>query len=160
MTVDLKTLKAGDLIKLRNGETHTVTSVEKSHNDTRLNVCTETARIGCSINKAPEWHHSFTGYLGYVNNNCPFDGDIVEILPNGAITDIPKQPTDAINPAHYQQNGIQTIDAIEAWGLNYNLGNAIKYLSRAGKKEEDKLIEDLKKAIWYIEREIKMLEKK
>jgi len=67
---------------------------------------------------------------------------------------------DAINPAHYQQNGIQTIDAIEAWGLNFCLGNAVKYLSRAGKKEEGKLVQDLRKAIWYIEREISNQEKK
>lgn len=56
------------------------------------------------------------------------------------------------NPAHYTDGGIETIDFIEAKKFNYHLGNAIKYISRAGKKSDK--IEDLKKAIWYIEREI------
>lgn len=57
------------------------------------------------------------------------------------------------NPVHYTDGGIETIDFIEAKKLNYHLGNAVKYISRAGKKCNK--IEDLKKAIWYIEREIK-----
>lgn len=49
------------------------------------------------------------------------------------------------------------IDYIEDKGFGYNLGNAVKYISRAGKKNPDTLIEDLNKAIWYIKREIKRL---
>lgn len=64
---------------------------------------------------------------------------------------------DKINsPAHYTSGGIETIDFIEAKELNYNLGNVVKYVSRAGKK--DNLVEDLKKASWYLNREIKKLE--
>jgi len=63
-----------------------------------------------------------------------------------------------INPPHYQQGGIQTIDAIEAWQLGYSLGNAVKYISRAGKKDRAKEAEDLRKAIWYIERHVAQLE--
>ena len=63
-------------------------------------------------------------------------------------------PDDPINPRHYQQNGIQTIEVIEAWGLGYCLGNAVKYISRAGKKDKDKEAEDLEKAIWYINRRL------
>lgn len=59
---------------------------------------------------------------------------------------------DPINPQHYQDGGIQPIDYIEAKNLNFHLGNAVKYISRAGKKG-DKL-EDLRKAQWYIAREI------
>ena len=59
---------------------------------------------------------------------------------------------DPINPSHYQDGGIQAIDYIEAKNLNFHLGNAIKYISRAGKKG-DKL-EDLLKAQWYLAREI------
>lgn len=65
---------------------------------------------------------------------------------------------DAINPSYYQ-NGIETIEAIEAWGLGFCLGNAVKYISRAGKKDPTKTVEDLNKAIWYIERRILELEK-
>ena len=65
--------------------------------------------------------------------------------------------TDLINtPPHYIQNGIETIDAIEAWGLNYRLGNVVKYVSRAGKKGD--ALTDLKKAAWYLNREISKLE--
>ena len=65
--------------------------------------------------------------------------------------------SDPVNsPAHYTAGGIETIDYIEAKQLNYHLGNVVKYVSRAGKKHE--LLEDLKKAKWYLDREIKRLE--
>ena len=68
---------------------------------------------------------------------------------------------DAVNhPSHYTDGGIETIDFIEAKKLPYHLGNAVKYISRAGKKDQNKIIEDLQKAIWYIERYIKVLEEK
>lgn len=61
--------------------------------------------------------------------------------------------SDAIHsPTHYTHGGIETIDYIEAKGLNYHLGNAVKYISRAGHKQD--ALEDLKKARWYIDREI------
>ena len=56
------------------------------------------------------------------------------------------------NPPHYRVGGIETIDFIEAKNLNYNLGNAVKYITRADHK--DNRVQDLKKARWYIEREI------
>lgn len=55
-------------------------------------------------------------------------------------------------PPHYKDGGIETIDFIEAKKLGFNLGNAIKYISRAGKKND--ALEDLKKARWYLNREI------
>ena len=61
--------------------------------------------------------------------------------------------TDTVNhPAHYKVGGIETIDFIEAKGLGYHLGNVIKYVSRANHK--GKLLEDLEKAKWYLDREI------
>ena len=58
------------------------------------------------------------------------------------------------HPAHYggADNPYETIKVIEAWKLNFNLGNCVKYISRAGQKG-DKL-EDLYKARWYLNREI------
>lgn len=58
------------------------------------------------------------------------------------------------NPPHYKSGGVEVIDVIEAFQLNFRLANAIKYILRAGKKDPKKNIEDLKKAVWYIEREI------
>lgn len=61
------------------------------------------------------------------------------------------------HPAHYGgDTTYEAIKVIEAWGLGFCLGNTVKYISRAGKKG-DKL-EDLKKAAWYLAREISALE--
>jgi hypothetical protein len=59
------------------------------------------------------------------------------------------------NPAHYKVGGIETIDFIEAKQLGYNLGNVIKYLTRADYKGNK--LEDLRKAQWYLTREINTL---
>lgn len=63
------------------------------------------------------------------------------------------------HPKHYNDGKIEVIDYIEDKNLDFCLGNAIKYISRAGKKDPDKTIEDLKKAIWYINRKISQLER-
>lgn len=60
------------------------------------------------------------------------------------------------HPSHYRKDtGFEAIDVIEAWQLNFNLGNTVKYISRNGLKDPDKYIEDLEKARWYLDREIK-----
>lgn len=65
---------------------------------------------------------------------------------------------DKINhPEHYTSGGVETIDLIEAKELNFNLGNVVKYVSRCGRKEN--ALEDLKKAQWYLNREITRREK-
>ena len=61
------------------------------------------------------------------------------------------------HPSHYNQGKYEAIDVIEDWKLNFNLGNTVKYISRAGHK--DNIIQDLKKASWYLNREIERLEK-
>ena len=62
--------------------------------------------------------------------------------------------TDPVNhPPHYKSGGIETIDFIEAKDLNYRLGNVVKYVSRAGRKNTDP-VQDLEKAAWYLQREI------
>jgi hypothetical protein len=66
--------------------------------------------------------------------------------------------TNVDHPDHYGGDSTyETIKVIEAWNLDFCLGNAVKYISRAGKKDKSKTIEDLQKAIWYIERRIKQL---
>lgn len=60
---------------------------------------------------------------------------------------------DPVNhPSHYTSGGIEVIDFIEAKKFNYNLGNAVKYISRSGLKGNKK--QDLEKAIWYLKREL------
>lgn len=64
------------------------------------------------------------------------------------------QQEEAVNhPSHYQGKKFESIDIIEDFELGFHLGNAIKYILRAGKKGSK--VQDLKKAIWYLERECK-----
>ena len=70
------------------------------------------------------------------------------------------QDIDIVNhPNWYTDSNIEVIDYIEDKGFGYHLGNAIKYISRAGKKDPGKEIEDLRKAVWYIERYIELKER-
>ena len=69
-------------------------------------------------------------------------------------TEVNKEMVD--HPSHYNMGKYEAIDVIEDWQLNFNLGNTIKYISRAGHKDD--IVQDLKKALWYLEREIKRLE--
>jgi len=66
------------------------------------------------------------------------------------------------HPNHYggETNPYEAIKVIDAWDLGFSLGNTVKYISRAGKKELDKELEDLKKALWYLQHHIETLEKK
>ena len=63
------------------------------------------------------------------------------------------------HPSYYNNGKVEVIDAIEAWGLNFHRGNAVKYIARAGKKNIANEVEDLEKAVWYINREIERLKK-
>jgi hypothetical protein len=64
-----------------------------------------------------------------------------------------EEAVDKVNhPPHYKVGGIETIDFIEAKKLNYNLGNVIKYITRADHKGSRN--EDLQKALWYLNREL------
>lgn len=65
-----------------------------------------------------------------------------------------KKPS-AVDPPHYRRGGMVAIDVVEAFDLNFNLGNALKYILRCGHKGgPDDAITDLRKAVWLIEREI------
>lgn len=67
---------------------------------------------------------------------------------------------DPVNhPAHYCDGGIETLDYIVAKKLDFFLGQVCKYISRAGKKDPEKEVEDLKKARFYLDRKIELLEK-
>ena len=83
------------------------------------------------------------------------------ILRSGVNTALHDQifGNDSVNhPSHYTDGDIEVIDYIEDKKLNYHLGNVVKYVSRAGKKDASKTIEDLKKARWYLDRYIERLE--
>lgn len=69
---------------------------------------------------------------------------------------------DVVNhPSHYAEGRkYEPIDVIEDWELGFNLGNAVKYISRAGRKDKNKEIEDLEKALFYLKRQIELLKNK
>ena len=64
------------------------------------------------------------------------------------------------HPDHYggEGNPYEAIKVIEAWDLNFHLGNVVKYISRAGKKSKNN-VEDLKKAEWYLSRYVQFIQK-
>lgn len=62
------------------------------------------------------------------------------------------------HPDHHKGGGIEAILVIEAWGLGFCLGNAVKYICRAGRKEGQEGLSDLRKAAWYLNREVARLE--
>lgn len=67
---------------------------------------------------------------------------------------------DPVNhPSNYTDGKIEVIDYIEDKDLGFCLGNAVKYISRAGKKDQNKEVEDLQKAAWYIQRKIEQISK-
>lgn len=66
-----------------------------------------------------------------------------------------QQQNDPVNhPSHYTSGKIEVIDFIEDQGFGFHLANAVKYICRAGKKDPSKELEDLEKAVWYINRYI------
>ena len=124
-------------------------SIIKLCNDILDNKGVNSSKISCS---------------GIECSECPFSN-----LPNTCQALIPSQnigiakaylnklnkpiPTDNVNnPSHYNVGTIEVITVIEDWKLNFNLGNAIKYTGRCEHKNNKE--EDIKKAIWYLEREL------
>lgn len=81
--------------------------------------------------------------------------------------DLVAHPEMINHPLHYggENNPYEAIKVIEAWDLDFNLGNCLKYISRLGKKgdsnlsKDEKTLEDLQKAAWYLQREIDKFKK-
>ena len=91
----------------------------------------------------------------YRDGMAQTNGDPIEDVPD----DITAVVDNINHPAHYTFGSIEVIDAIEGLLLPYHLGNALKYIARAGRKDPAKTEEDLRKAIWYINRYIEFLAK-
>jgi hypothetical protein len=83
------------------------------------------------------------------------DESAKDALASQLVTMEEPQPDPVNHPYHYKVGGIETIDFIEAKELNYNMGNAVKYISRADHKGNKQ--QDLEKAVWYLNREIAKL---
>ena len=70
------------------------------------------------------------------------------------------EPDFVNHPPHYKSGGLEAIDVIEAFDLDFCLGNTVKYVLRAGRKSGESTLRDLKKAEWYLKRRIAQLELK
>lgn len=68
------------------------------------------------------------------------------------------EEADPINPAHYKMGGMEVIDIIEAFGLDYHRASALKYLLRAGRKDDE--LQDMRKCAWFVNRSVQRLEGK
>jgi hypothetical protein len=81
---------------------------------------------------------------------------VAEIAPPPA----PRSSEKVDHPAHYggRDNPYEAIKVIRAWGVGFAVGNALKYLARAGKKGGESTLDDLRKARWYLDNEIEALE--
>ena len=100
----------------------------------------------------------------YRDGMAQTNGDPIEDIPadsdlESQIDKLLEQQDNVNHPAHYTFGSIEVIDAIEGLLLPYHLGNALKYIARAGRKDPAKTEEDLRKAIWYINRYIEFLQK-
>lgn len=110
--------------------------------------------------------------LGFCQNDLPHEehdwisDDMQETLhcPGNLPLDLPAPgglpPAESVNhPDHYggEDDPYEVIKVIMAWELGFNLGNAVKYIGRAGKKDPEKHVEDLKKARFYLDYEIQLL---
>jgi hypothetical protein len=77
-------------------------------------------------------------------------------MPNDAMLGSVDKPHDPVtNPHHYVALTPSSVEVIEAWDLGFHLGNAVKYIARAGRKGD--AVQDLCKAAWYLERKIQLL---
>ncbi len=105
------------------------------------------------INNSTVFFRKNTFKLLYSNYSCA--GGLPEITYSDFIASLEstEQQPDMVNhPPHYTVNGIEVIDVIDAFKLNFNMGNALKYLLRADRKGNKE--QDINKAIWYLQREI------
>lgn len=172
-SVDLSKLEIGDIIFLSNG-THHVVSYTLRTPFYNFQVETESERLFDGEFSTLSFHNRDGSMTGERNSG----NDIVAVIKkekSGIISNssmgiemynmnsdelekakmhvIQSGYDENMNGKHYKRGGIESIEVIEAWELGFNLGNVIKYLSRAGVKTSDAL-PCLKKARWYIDREI------
>lgn len=134
--------KAGDRVTLESGEV--VVVVDRWQKKQRVGwwVVSGDTELPCSVEEM--WDRHAGDRFEYLCL-CPIDE-----------ADQQEMPDVVAAPPHYTRVRPEPIDVIEGWGLGYRRGNALKYIARAGYKGD--AVTDLRKAIWYLEREVKALE--
>jgi hypothetical protein len=113
---------------------------------------------GCEFKSYTYFRSSSDDKRCYDTYSIPKPTDIQITYPDFiASLERTKQPDMVNHPPHYTVNGIEVIDVIENYKLNYRLGNVVKYVLRSDLKGNR--LQDLKKALWYLQREIEQSEK-
>jgi hypothetical protein len=109
----------------------------------------------CALRQCASEHASDPVFAGGIitSDLCRETADLLESLEQEYNKRMVSKGVD--HPDYYNDGKIEVIDFIEDKNLGFCLGNAVKYISRAGKKDKSKEIEDLEKASWYIQRRIK-----
>lgn len=127
--------------------------------DMLVDYCKQMDSCGsCVLKEVRKIHNDLVAYCGNIGSclECSLNNEVV--LPS--TNDVISHPIDnpITHPAHYTDGKIEVWDFIADKNLDYFLGNVIKYVCRAGKKDPDKRIEDLKKARAYIDKQIELWE--
>jgi hypothetical protein len=121
--------------------------VDAEHKPMFITISAERAyELACELETYGATYFPVSDYL-----NPKADDDTDEYIGFDKVYD------DISNPKHYCYSKFEPKDVIREWGLNFNLGNAVKYIARAGRKDD--IIKDLQKAKQYIEFELDYLEK-
>ena len=105
------------------------------------------------IDPPPFWPPPFKGILPGLDHLVIGPG----LLPHDPF-DPHKQVVDKADPPHYKDLAVQPLEACEAWGLCLHLGQVVKYVSRCGKKKGESVLDDLRKALFYLQRKIALVE--
>ena len=109
-----------------------------------------------NVNPSEAYSEAYKTYISKLNENNELTKDLVTSRKE---VNLPWDDP-VSHPAHYTSGKIECIDYIEDKQLGFHLGNAVKYITRAGKKSPGKKIEDLRKAMWYIDRYIQLEEQR
>lgn len=101
-----------------------------------------------------EGYNKFVDRNVYINSSIPDFKPLTQAVKNWEYEDVFEAPREDIvnKPKHYTTGKYEVIDVIEDWNLNFRLANAVKYIARH--QHKGKPLEDLKKALWYLQREI------
>ena len=108
----------------------------------------------CNSILEPEGWENKSGYAYYYTcPSCETTIPVDDAIPGPVHKPRAHIDSDMVNhPKHYLGNGLEAIDVIESFKLDFNLGNAVKYILRAGRKGD--AMQDIEKAIWYLKRAI------
>lgn len=132
---------------------------ERLAHEIYLELC-EISGLGIDpIQKSDEYNFVWQAHKPYERGDTVRSKIIVDV--RDPIPDIPQikdLQNDVNHPIHYGgDTQYEAIKVINAWNLGFETGNAVKYIARAGKKDPSKYIQDLEKAVWYLQHKIKML---